>query len=49
MKLAGLLFSNASSSTVLGRWLKPVLVGSLSIAAAAAMAAPTSVKLGTVV
>ncbi len=48
-KLAGLSLSTALAPHTLGRWLKPVLVGTLSFAAAAAMGAPTSLKLGTVV
>lgn len=53
MKLAGLFSSPAgstpSSSSVLGRLFKPALGAALTLATAAAMAAPTNMKIATVV
>ncbi len=53
MKLAGLFSSPAasspSSSSLLGRLFKPALGVALSLATAAAMAAPTNMKIATVV
>lgn len=53
MKLAGLFSSPAasspSSSSLLGRLFKPALGVALSLATAAAMAAPTHMKIATVV
>ena len=53
MKLAGLFSSPAasfpSSSALLGRLFKPALGVALSLATAAAMAAPTNMKIATVV
>jgi NitT/TauT family transport system substrate-binding protein len=53
MKLAGLFSSPAasspSSSSLLGRLFKPALGAALSLATAAAMAAPTNMKIATVV
>lgn len=52
MKLAGLFSSPAGSTTsssVLGKLFKPALGAALSLATAAAMAAPVNMKLATVV
>lgn len=52
MKLAGLFSSPAGSTTsssVLGKLFKPALGAALSLATAAAMAAPANMKLATVV
>ena len=52
MKLAGLFSSPAAStpsSSLLGRLFKPALGVALSLATAAAMAAPTNMKIATVV
>lgn len=54
MKLAGLFSSPAaptasSSSSLLGKLFKPALGAALSLATAAAMAAPTNMKIATVV
>lgn len=52
MKLAGLLSStstSSSASSLLGKLFKPALGVALSLATAAAMAAPTNMKIATVV
>lgn len=49
MKLAGLIPSRVASSATLGRLMKPALGAVLALAATAALAAPPTLKLATVV